>query len=82
MWNQFYTEIKKRNVMSCGSFPANSDSSHSKRGMHYSHTYSLIDVIEYVKGNTKLMMVQVRNLWGNSEWKGDYFDGTHIGLRN
>ena len=47
----------------------------SKQGLITGHAYSILKVVQS-SDDTKL--VQVRNPWGEHEWKGDYSDNSSL----
>jgi hypothetical protein len=47
----------------------------SKFGLVTGHAYSLLDVKEVTKGNSKILMAKVRNPWNKEKYTGPYNDG-------
>ena len=73
-WNQLLGAVNKHHIICSGTFPG-SDSESSANGIFFGHEYSLCDAKEYNAEGEKLRLLQIRNPWGNGEWKGPYCDG-------
>lgn len=43
-------------------------------GISSNHSYSVIDVFEFVRNGTRERLLKVRNPWGFFEWKGEWSD--------
>lgn len=74
-WQEILNACKRDNIICCRS--RNDGKNHnftSKNNIAKGHAYSILNAKEY-KG---LMLVKVRNPWGEIEWKGDYCDDSDL----
>ncbi|CAE7429994.1 ADL1 [Symbiodinium sp. CCMP2592] len=70
MWAKLLSLVKDGHLLGCGS-GSGKDTDISDMGIVKGHAYSLLRV-EEVEGNR---LVQLRNPWGSTEWKGKWSDG-------
>ena len=71
LWKRVLRLREEGNLMGAGS-PAGSDDNVSAQGIVQGHAYALLAVLE-VDG---FQLVQLRNPWGDTEWKGAWSDGS------
>eukprot|EP00930_Biecheleria_cincta_P039443 TRINITY_DN27122_c0_g1_i1.p1 TRINITY_DN27122_c0_g1~~TRINITY_DN27122_c0_g1_i1.p1 ORF type:complete len:1791 (-),score=286.76 TRINITY_DN27122_c0_g1_i1:25-5397(-) len=70
LWSQLKGLNEDGHLLGCGS-SAGSDTDISSMGIVQGHAYSILRV-EEIDGNR---LMQVRNPWGSTEWKGKWSDG-------
>jgi len=70
MWAKLLSLAKDGHLLGCGS-GSGKDTDISDMGIVKGHAYSLLRV-EEVEGNR---LLQLRNPWGSTEWKGKWSDG-------
>ncbi|OHS94729.1 Clan CA, family C2, calpain-like cysteine peptidase [Tritrichomonas foetus] len=68
-WNMMFNLHRSGSFMCAGS-TSGSDTQQNSKGIVLGHAYSILRV-EEVDGNK---LIQMRNTWGNSEWKGEWSD--------
>merc|ERR1719506_1029834 len=73
MWEWLKGLCEDGHLLGCGS-SAGSDTDVSDMGIVQGHAYSILRV-EEVDGNR---LLQVRNPWGSTEWKGKWSDGDTV----
>ena len=71
LWKRVLRLREEGNLMGAGS-PAGSDDNVSAQGIVQGHAYALLAVLE-VDG---FQLVQLRNPWGDTEWRGAWSDGS------
>lgn len=54
---------------------AQTDQNHDALGIHFGHSYSILQVAKNPAGNTDFSLIKMRNPWGSSEWTGPWGDG-------
>ena len=64
---------KKGFLMGAGS-PSGSDADISEAGIVQGHAYAILNVKQESDANGNHQLVQLRNPWGCTEWKGDWSD--------
>lgn len=69
LWKRMLKWYNEGNFMCAGSNPG-SDTQRNLQGIVLGHAYTVLRVVE-VQGNK---LIQLRNPWGNTEWKGDWSD--------
>ena len=68
-WRMIQEGVLKKDILTCGS-QGTSDENKSDLGIVEGHAYAILDAQE-VEGN---LLVQLRNPWGRTEWKGEWSD--------
>lgn len=71
LWKELVGMRESEYLLAAAS-PAGSDSDKSDKGVVQGHAYSILDVAE-IDGNK---LLQMRNPWGRTEWKGAWSDGS------
>ena len=69
LWKKMLKWHEDGNFMCAGSNPGR-DTEKSIQGIIFGHAYTVLQVVE-IDGNK---LIQLRNPWGNTEWKGDWSD--------
>jgi hypothetical protein len=77
-WDELVSAIKKGHICTAGSKSQSgmTDKECTPGGIYYGHAYSITDAREYNDGNRVLRLVQLRNPWGQGEWKGAFSDSS------
>jgi hypothetical protein len=75
IWNELMAIYKEGNMMGASSNPhPDGDSAKSDMGIVQGHAYSILKLME-ADGHK---LVQLRNPWGQGEWKGDWSDDSEL----
>jgi hypothetical protein len=61
-------------LFSCAQLAAGKDTDISTQGIVQGHAYSLLQCVEESDTNGSYQLVQLRNPWGQTEWKGRFSD--------
>lgn len=74
-WENIRVACQKKNVLCCNSKRGSGTHDNlSKRNIANSHSYSILDADEY----HGVMLIKLRNPWGNVEYTGDYSDNSPL----
>lgn len=80
-----YEFLKNENVQKSWEFlvknrmfvlTAGSQASKSESGIVEGHAYAILDVQEVARNGGSVRLIQLRNPWGQGEWKGRWSDGS------
>lgn len=71
LWNLMLKWHNEGSFICAGSNPGR-DTQQTNQGIILGHAYTVLQVVE-VQGNK---LIQLRNPWGNTEWKGDWSDNS------
>lgn len=73
LWEKLKSYVQLGYLLGAGS-PSGSDSDVSGQGIVQGHAYSLLDAREESDARGSHKLVQLRNPWGSTEWKGEWSD--------
>jgi hypothetical protein len=73
LWSDLLKYHKAGYMMGAGS-PAGKDTDVSSLGIVQGHAYALLRVIEESDSSGSHKLLQLRNPWGSTEWKGEWSD--------
>lgn len=68
-------EADKQQYLMCAGSNTGSDTHQSAKGVVLGHAYTILDVQDCPAG-TDFRLIQLRNPWGQGEWKGAWSDGS------
>jgi hypothetical protein len=81
LWQDVLIGEQRNYIMTCGSddFEGDGTDIEQEHGLVASHAYTLLSAIEVPNYyGQKLRLVQLRNPWGKTEWKGDWADDSPL----
>ena len=78
-WEKIVTADKNKNVLTCFTRSGKTVEEKNSLGIVQGHAYSILDVQEVIDSRgRRARLLQIRNPWGQFEWKGDFSDNSPL----
>ncbi|KAK7153306.1 hypothetical protein R3I93_011263 [Phoxinus phoxinus] len=78
LWNIMDRAAKSKTLMGCSTYQGESREAVSSNGIVGGHAYTVTGVSKVMREGNPVHLVRVLNPWGETEWNGDWSDGSSL----